>query len=199
MRIAYHGRSGRVRDIDGLDPGIAPFVEVLWSAGLDTYESCEGGHGHSYPQPAVRFRGGRTEGFWALHVAVQNGLPVAAIRRFWSVDRSGEPTGPYWEMAFRELANPGLRTDGNEVDSPLPAPDVRAICPSRSRTRTGRGTPHDDLVGTPGCSYEKRRSSWRASSRMSTAILSLGNIWHKVRRFYREGTLPDLTDEQVFV
>jgi hypothetical protein len=112
-RIAYHGRTGKVLDIDGLDAGIAAYVEVLWTAGLDTYESCEGGSGHSYPEPAVRFHGGRTEGFWALHVAADHGLPVDALRRFWSVDRSGEPTGPYWEITFRVRVSPSLCTDHN--------------------------------------------------------------------------------------
>ena len=95
-----------------LDPGIAPYVDVLDAAGIATYESCEGGHdrGHSYPEPAIRFYGDRAEGFRALAVAVQHGLPVRAIRRFWSVDRHGEPEGPHWEMAFWEPATPASCT-----------------------------------------------------------------------------------------
>ena len=27
------------------------------------------------------------------------GLPVRAVRQFWSIDRA-EPTGPYWELTF---------------------------------------------------------------------------------------------------
>jgi hypothetical protein len=46
-----------------------------------------GGEGHTYPEPAVRFYGGRGEGFRALAVAAQHGLPVRAIRRLWTVDR----------------------------------------------------------------------------------------------------------------
>jgi hypothetical protein len=104
-----------VLDLDGLDPGIAPYVAVLWTAGIDTYESCQAGPGHSYTEPAVRFHGTRSEGFRALHVAVQRGLPVSAIRRFWSVDRTGEPHGPYWEMTFRAVS-PGPRTSCSEGD-----------------------------------------------------------------------------------
>ena len=33
----------------GLDPGIAGAVAVLREAGVETFESCEGGHGHAYP------------------------------------------------------------------------------------------------------------------------------------------------------
>ena len=46
-----------------LDVGIAPFVLVLMDAGIETFESCQGGAGHSYPVPTVRFHGKRGEGF----------------------------------------------------------------------------------------------------------------------------------------
>jgi hypothetical protein len=126
-RIAYLGSGGKVLDLDGLDGGIAAYVEVLWSAGIETYESCEGGNGHSYPEPAVRFFGDRSEGFRALAVAVQHGLPVRAIRRFWSVDKTGEPTGPYWEIAFRERATGLARYSDHSADDSLGRGcDVRA-------------------------------------------------------------------------
>lgn len=82
-----------------LDPGIAPFVEALCEAGIHTFESCEGGAGHAYPQPTVRFHGGRAEGFRALAAAFDVGLPVAELRRVWPI-LDGEPTGPYWELTF---------------------------------------------------------------------------------------------------
>ena len=82
-----------------LDPGITPIVRVLREEGVETYESCEGGDGHSYPEPAVRFHGHRDEGFRALSVALRRGLPVFALRRIWIV-LDGEPTGPDWEMVF---------------------------------------------------------------------------------------------------
>ena len=82
-----------------LDPGIELAVILLNKAGIETCESCEGGPGHSYPEPTVAFHGARDEGFRALAVALQNDLPVKAIRRVWRVI-DGEPTGPLWEMAF---------------------------------------------------------------------------------------------------
>ena len=82
-----------------LDPGIAPYVETLVAGGVKTFESCEGGRGHAYPEPTIRFHGYRDEGFRALSVALLAGLPVQALRRVW-VLIDGEPTGPYWEMAF---------------------------------------------------------------------------------------------------
>lgn len=36
-----------------LDPGIAGAVRVLMVAGIHTFESCEGGAGHAYPEPTI--------------------------------------------------------------------------------------------------------------------------------------------------
>src|SRR5438094_8459268 len=59
-----------------LDSGIASAVEVLTSAGVETFESCEGGHGHAYPEPTVRFHGDHSEGLRALAIAMRASLPV---------------------------------------------------------------------------------------------------------------------------
>lgn len=85
--------------IEGLDPGISDVVTILRTAGVGTYESCEGGEEHSYPEPTVRFYGERSEGFRAFAVAMENGLMVRSIRRIWEVI-DGEPTGPDWELTF---------------------------------------------------------------------------------------------------
>ena len=82
-----------------LDPGIERAVVILTEAGVETYESCEGGPGHAYPEPTIAFHGEREEGFRALAVAIQNGLAVVALRRVWHII-DGEPTGPSWEITF---------------------------------------------------------------------------------------------------
>lgn len=82
-----------------LDPGIREAVSALNAAGIETFESCEGGDGHAYPVPTVRFHGGRSEGFRALAAALQSRLPVAELRRVWPV-LDGDPTGPCWELTF---------------------------------------------------------------------------------------------------
>jgi hypothetical protein len=87
----------------GLDPGIGPYVEVLRAAGIETFESCQGGPGHAYAEPTIRFHGHRGEGFKALAVALQRGLPVSDLRRTWPL-LDGEPTGPHWEMVFSKVA-----------------------------------------------------------------------------------------------
>lgn len=81
------------------DPGIADHVEALRKEGIETFESCQGGAVHAYPEPTIRFHGDRSEGFRALALALQQQLPVTAVRRIWIVI-DGDPTGPYWEMVF---------------------------------------------------------------------------------------------------
>ncbi|MCC6192110.1 MAG: hypothetical protein IT318_24025 [Anaerolineales bacterium] len=88
-----------------LDAGIERAVILLCAAGIETFESCEGGAGHCYLQPTVRFSGDRSEGFRALALALQNALPVRAIQRVWTID-DGEPTGPYWEITFWQKLEP---------------------------------------------------------------------------------------------
>lgn len=82
-----------------LDPNIAPIVNALRAAGIETHESCQGGPGHACPEPTVMFHGDHSEGFRALAVCLQLGLPVFALRRVWTVDDL-QPTGPRWELAF---------------------------------------------------------------------------------------------------
>ncbi len=82
-----------------LDPGIAEAVILLREAGIETFESCEGGPGHSYPEPTVAFNGEPSAGFQAYAVAVQHGLKVNTLRRVWRVDY-GELTGPWWELTL---------------------------------------------------------------------------------------------------
>jgi hypothetical protein len=90
-------RGGWLKD---LDPGIRPYVKLLDDNGIETFESCQGGEGHAFREPTVRFHGVRGEGFRALAIAVQHGLPVASIRRYWDVNSECEPEGPHWEMTF---------------------------------------------------------------------------------------------------
>ena len=84
-----------------LDKGIERAVILFNQAGIETYESCDGGTGHADLEPTIAFHGGRGEGFRAFAVAVQNGLLVSELRRVWCII-DGEPTGPYWHITFRD-------------------------------------------------------------------------------------------------
>lgn len=86
-----------------LDRWIGYAVKVLRDAGVETYESCQGGPGHSFKEPTIRFHGEQGEGFRAVSVALNHGLPVFSVRRAWGV-RGGELHGPHWEMTFHPLS-----------------------------------------------------------------------------------------------
>jgi hypothetical protein len=87
-----------------LDEGISEFVIALIANGVEAFESCEGGDGHSFPEPTVRFEGGSSEGLRALSVALENGFPVAELRRVWGVV-DGQIHGPWWVMTFHPPRN----------------------------------------------------------------------------------------------
>lgn len=89
------------RDVKRVDKGIAREVRVLWEAGIETIESCQGGKGHPFPEPTVRFAGDQSEGFKAVAIALQHGLRVDQLRRYYTVI-GGELVGPYWEMTFHQ-------------------------------------------------------------------------------------------------
>lgn len=82
-----------------LDDGIKDAVILLQRNGVETFESCEGGMGHSFHEPTIRFHGDGSEGFRVLALAQQNGLRVDQLRRYYQV-QNGEPAGPYWEVTF---------------------------------------------------------------------------------------------------
>jgi hypothetical protein len=86
-------------DMD-LDPGIRHAVLVLRAGGIETFESCEGGAGHAFPDPTVKFQGSPWEGYRALAVAMEHGLPVLRMQRVYGV-MDGQLEGPWWELVSR--------------------------------------------------------------------------------------------------
>lgn len=82
-----------------VDAGIRFAVRVLDAAGIETYESCQGGEGHCAVLPFVRFHGGISEGYKAYTAVATFGLPVMHLSRFWTT-QDLELTGPKWELIF---------------------------------------------------------------------------------------------------
>lgn len=82
-----------------IDPQIAPVVRILLQGGVETFESCQGGPGHAFPEPTVRFHGQLEAGFRALAIAICHNLPVCSLRQYWDVTDK-VPVGPNWEMTF---------------------------------------------------------------------------------------------------
>ena len=98
--FGYEGNNEAEREmLEALDPKIRRIVQILREQGLETFESCQGGKGHAYTQPTVRFHGMRGEGFKAIEIVFRNDLPVYELRRIWEVI-DHEVTGPYWEITF---------------------------------------------------------------------------------------------------
>lgn len=95
-----------------LDEGIRHIVVTLAQNGVETFESCEGGRGHSFPEPTVRFEGDTSEGLRALAVAIAHGLPVFRLRRVWGVI-DGSVHGPWWEMTFHPPKDSPLWAERN--------------------------------------------------------------------------------------
>jgi len=82
-----------------LDWEISYAVKLLRDSDVETFESCGGGKGHSFQEPTIRFFGDRGEGLRATSIMLRYGLPISAVRRYWSIV-NGEPTGPHWEITF---------------------------------------------------------------------------------------------------
>ena len=92
----------RARDLyfePPLDPGIADAVVTLIANGIETFESCDGGPGHAFTEPTIKFEGNASEGWRAMSVALAYGLPIYRLRRVWGVI-DGMPHGPWWEMTM---------------------------------------------------------------------------------------------------
>ena len=82
-----------------LDEGIREYVVILIDSGVETFESCEGGRGHCYAEPTIRFEGDSSEGLRALSVALAHGMPVKQLKRSWGVLEK-MVHGPWWELVF---------------------------------------------------------------------------------------------------
>lgn len=68
-----------------LDEGIKPIVLLLQSHDVETFESCQGGIGHCFPEPTVRFYGDKYEGLRVAHLCLKNDLPIQQIRRSFDI------------------------------------------------------------------------------------------------------------------
>ena len=84
-----------------LDPGIERAVLFLRQHGFRTYASCEGGEGHAYPKPTVRFNGHYKDLLAAAGLLMYAFFPVSEVRRGYSAVWN-ELDGPYNEITFSD-------------------------------------------------------------------------------------------------
>jgi hypothetical protein len=89
-------------NIEGLDEEIRDLVELFNNDNISTFESCQGGEGHAFSEPTIRFHGLYAEGFLAYALAIYNGYKVKYLRRYYTVS-DGELVGPEWEIVFTTL------------------------------------------------------------------------------------------------
>lgn len=84
-----------------LDPGIAFAVRVLHASGIETCQSCQGGKGHAYAEPAIDFQDTveGAAGFAALAALAAYGLPVSSVQKVWDVV-NGDVSGFLWRVTF---------------------------------------------------------------------------------------------------
>ena len=82
-----------------MDIGIVRAVQILIDADIATYESCQGGEGHAYREPTIRFKGTPACGWRALSLLMMYGLPVKRLSQTWVLSY-GVPDGPCWEVTF---------------------------------------------------------------------------------------------------
>lgn len=83
-----------------LDDGIKPIVLLLQQHSVETFESCQGGIGHCFPEPTIRFHGDKFEGVRVAHICLKNALPIQQIRRAFDV-YDDELHQPFWEVTFK--------------------------------------------------------------------------------------------------
>lgn len=100
-----------------LDPGIRFAVRVLHADDIDTCQSCQGGKGHSYPEPSIDMVAGSddAEGFAAVAALQRYGLPIRSVSLVWEISHSGTPYEKLWRITFVRT----MEARANEKPSPI--------------------------------------------------------------------------------
>lgn len=98
---------------EGVDPLILPAVKLLNEHGFQTFESCQGGEGHCYDVPTVRFFGTEHELIRAFEICQAYSLNVFNAKRVFrkediytnqGVGEGNEmPKGTAWCIPFNEI------------------------------------------------------------------------------------------------
>lgn len=92
---------------DFIDKNIFPAVEILNKAGFETFESCQGGEGHCFPEATVRFWGNEFDLIRAFSVCELYKLNVFNGRRVYRktpfYENQTSLLGEVWDRPFNEL------------------------------------------------------------------------------------------------
>lgn len=94
-----------------VDTEIRPVVKILNQHGFETFESCQGGDGHCYNEPTVRFFGNEFDLIRAYEICRCYGFNVYKAKRVFIkediyIDNQSEKAMPFgiaWANPFNEL------------------------------------------------------------------------------------------------
>lgn len=93
-----------------VDPGILAAVEILNAHGFETVESCQGGEGHCYDLPTVRFKGNEFDVIRAYELCLAHRLCVLEGKRVYRKctdiikdNNWANPLGQTYEPVLNEL------------------------------------------------------------------------------------------------
>lgn len=93
-----------------MDKKIKPMVIALQKYGFKTFESCQGGKGHAYTEPTVRFEGDEFDLIRAYEICEHLKLRPNEVRRvYWKVplsnpDKYTSDLEKYiWDKPFNEI------------------------------------------------------------------------------------------------
>jgi len=94
--------------LPSIDEGIRPAVKLLNENGFETFESCEGGRGHCFSEPTVRFYGTEQDLIAAYELLESSGLNVHNARRVFRKQPVYDASetiaiGSNWQAPFNEI------------------------------------------------------------------------------------------------
>lgn len=93
-------------DFSFVDEGIRDAVIILNNHGFKTFESCQGGVGHCFPEPTIRFEGDEFDLIRAYEVCKCYNLNVYEVKRVYrKVDLYDKiiSLGDVWDKPFNEI------------------------------------------------------------------------------------------------
>jgi len=94
-------------DIDNLDDIIRPAVKIMLEHGFYTFESCQGGEGHAFTEPTIRFEGTEFDLIIAYELCTHYKLNVSCVRRVYEknpvYNKNLEEITENWTRPFNEI------------------------------------------------------------------------------------------------
>jgi hypothetical protein len=98
---------------DNVDALILPAVKLLNENGFKTFESCQGGEGHAFGEPTIRFEGSEFDLIRAYEICQFYQLPVSEVRRVFrkipvpiKIDETNKEyvlLNQVWDTPFNEI------------------------------------------------------------------------------------------------